>query len=247
MRMWVRIITGVTLVVALAACTGEGPEGRRTGDARAQAGGPLEGGGTIEVQVRYDGEPVVKTIRINKDVEQCGNERRIEKIVVGADQGLSEAVVSVADLGSGPAVKPAEKPVLDQAGCEFHPRVLAMMPGELDILNSDGILHNIHTFSSTNSPINKAQPKFKKVMTETFSEPEIIRVQCDVHGWMEGWIVVIAHSYFGVTGEGGVVRIEHVPAGKRKVEVWHPELGSRSKAVEVKRGGTAKVVFEFTA
>jgi plastocyanin len=198
--------------------------------------------GTIEARVTYAGAPVIETIKVNKDVEQCGTEVRIEKVVVDDGQALAYAVVSVPGLEGPPT---ARTPQLDQRGCEFRPHVVAMQPGEIEILNSDGILHNIHTYSEANPSINKAQPKFKKVMTETFSEPEIIKVTCDVHSWMSGWIAVLPHPYFGVTDTRGVTRIEGVPAGTHTVEVWHEHLGRRTQDVTVNPGKTAQVLFEF--
>jgi hypothetical protein len=204
-----------------------------------------QGGGTVEATVTFRGKPVIETVKVNKDVQQCGAEKKVEKIAVGANNGLLNAVVSLANGKGAPTAKAAKKPALDQKGCEFVPHVLPTLPGEVDILNSDGILHNIHTFSTANPTINKAQPKFKKVMTEKFEKPEIIRVQCDVHSWMQGWIAVMPHPHFGVTNETGTVRIENVPAGKQKIEVWHPVLGKQSKDVEVKAGQVAKVAFEL--
>ncbi|MGH7311533.1 MAG: carboxypeptidase regulatory-like domain-containing protein, partial [Candidatus Rokuibacteriota bacterium] len=203
---------------------------------------PAANTGAIEARVTYAGAPVVETITINKDVEQCGTEARIEKVAVGEGQGLVYAVVSVAGLEGAPT---ARTPQLDQRGCQFRPHVVAMQPGELEILNSDGVLHNIHTYSEANPPINKAQPKFKKVMTEAFTEPEIIKVTCDVHSWMQGWIAVLPHPYFGVTDQQGATRIDAVPAGNYTVEVWHEELGRRSADVTVKAGETAQIVVAF--
>jgi plastocyanin len=198
--------------------------------------------GTIEVRVTYAGAPVVETIPVNKDVEQCGTEARIEKVVVGDDHGLRWAVASVVGLEGPPT---ARTPQLDQRGCQFRPHVVAMQPGELEILNSDGVLHNIHTYSEANAAINKAQPKFKKVMTETFTKPEMIRVTCDVHSWMNGWIAVLPHPYFGVTDPRGITRVEGVPAGAHTVEVWHAQLGRRTADVTVKAGETAAIAVEF--
>jgi hypothetical protein len=53
------------------------------------------------------------------------------------------------------------------------------------------------------------------------------------------------NPYFGVTDTNGVTKIENVPPGKYKVEVWHETLGKQSKDVEVKAGQTAKVAFEM--
>jgi plastocyanin len=238
------------LIAGLVIIAGCGDADRPRGESgsvatEAPAGPPAQPGGVIEVEVTYGGAAMIETVTINKDVEQCGETKRIVRVAVGPDNGLRDAIVSVANVQAGAIAQPAAKPVLDQKACEFHPHVLGMTPGEVDILNSDGILHNIHTFSTANAPINKAQPRFKKVITETFAEPETIRVQCDVHSWMQGWIVVKPHPFFAVTGETGMARIEHVPSGRHTVEVWHPVLGKQSRDVEIKAGETARVAFEM--
>jgi len=206
--------------------------------------GAQGGGGTIAGEVKVTGAPPApKTVKVNKDNEVCGSEKKVADVEVGAGQGLVNAVVSVPGVKGA---KPAKKAVLDQKGCEFRPRVVMMAPGELEILNSDGVLHNIHTFSTANPPVNKAQPKFKKTMTEKFDKPEVIKVQCDAHSWMQGWIVV-AETPGAVTDDKGTFKIENVPAGKQKVEVFHPVLGKQTKEVEVKAGQETKVSFELAA
>ena len=201
-----------------------------------------QSGGTIEAAVTYGGAPVVEKLKVNKDVEQCGQDQAIEKIAVGANKGLASAVVSLAGAVSGGAPK---KVVLDQKGCRFQPGVVATTPGDVDIANSDGILHNVHTYSTANPSLNKAQPKFKKIMTEKFDKPEYIKVQCDVHSWMLGWIAVMPNAYHGITDTSGATKLDNVPAGKHTVEVWHPELGKQAKDVEVKAGQVTKVSFEM--
>ena len=200
-----------------------------------------QGGGTIEVEVKYNGPAQVETLKVNKDTEQCGKEAKIEKVVVGGNKGLANAVASVAGAKGQPTAK---KAVMDQKGCKFVPHVVAMTPGEIDILNSDGVLHNIHTYSTANPSINKAQPKFKKTMTEKFEKPEFIKMTCDVHSWMLGWVAVVP-GLAGVTDKDGVTKIENVPAGKQKIEVWHETLGKQEKEVEVKAGQVTKVSFEM--
>ena len=199
-----------------------------------------QGGGTIEASVTYAGAAVIEKLKINKDTEKCGSEAVIEKVVVGANKGLANAVVSVPGAKGAKAAKGA----VDQKGCKFVPHVVVMTPGEIEIKNSDGILHNIHTYSTANASINKAQPKFKKVMTEKFEKPEVIKITCDVHSWMVGWVAVVPGPA-GVTDAGGAVKIENVPAGKHTVEVWHETLGKQTKEVEVKAGQTVKVAFEM--
>ena len=200
-----------------------------------------QGGGTVEVEVKYNGAAAIETLKVNKDTEKCGTEAKIEKVVVGSGKGLANAVVSVPSAkGSG-----AKKAVVDQKGCAFHPHVAVMTPGELELKNSDDILHNIHTYSTANPTINKAQPKFKKTMMEKFEKPEVVKLTCDVHSWMLGWVAVVPTPYAGVTDQNGTVKIDNVPAGKQTVEIWHETLGKQTKEVEVKAGSTTKVSVEM--
>ena len=230
MRKIMAVTAGVALVVATMAAIG----GTRMATA--------QGGGTIEAEVKYNGAPVIEKLKVNKDTEKCGTEASIEKIVVGGNKGLANAVVSVPEAKGAPTAK---KISVDQHGCKFVPHVAASTPGDVDIKNSDDILHNIHTYSTANPSINKAQPKFKKVMTEKFDKPEIIKLTCDVHSWMLGWVAIMPNPFFGVTDGNGVTKIENVPPGKYKVEVWHETLGKATKDVEVKAGQTAKVSIEM--
>jgi len=206
--------------------------------------GPVDaqGGGTVEVAVTYNGAPVVEKLKINKDTQQCGTEAEVDRVMVGSNKGLANAVVSVPTAKGAPRMV---KATVDQHGCKFVPHVSAMMPGELELKNSDGILHNIHTYSTVNPSINKAQPKFKKVMTEKLEKPEFIKLTCDVHSWMLGWVAVLPTPFFGVTDANGTAKIENVPAGKQSIEVWHETLGKQTREVEVKAGQVAKVGIEM--
>ena len=199
------------------------------------------GGGTIEADVKYNGAPQVEKLKVNKDTEKCGTEAVIEKVVVGGNKGLANAVVSVP---GAKGVGKATKTTIDQHGCKFVPHVVAMNPGDLELKNSDDILHNIHTYSTANPSINKAQPKFKKVMTEKLEKPEYVKLTCDVHSWMLGWVAVTPGPA-AVTDANGVAKLENVPPGKQTVEVWHETLGKQTKDVEVKAGQTTKVSFEM--
>ena len=198
------------------------------------------GGGTIEADVKYNGAPQVEKLKVNKDTEKCGTEAVIEKVVVRGNKGLANAVVSVPGAKGVGKVKG----MVDQHGCKFVPHVSVMTPGELELKNSDDILHNIHTYSTANPSINKAQPKFKKVMTEKLEKPEYVKLTCDVHSWMLGWVAVTPGPA-AVTDANGVAKIENVPPGKQTVEVWHETLGKQTKDVEVKAGQTTKVSFEM--
>ncbi|MBI2882583.1 MAG: hypothetical protein HYY11_01535, partial [Candidatus Methylomirabilis oxyfera] len=190
--------------------------------ALAYEGVEVKDGGTITGTIKFAGTPPArKELQVTKDKEICGKKQHLSwDLVVGPNKGIENAVVTLLDVKKGEKWT-ITKATLDQNGCAYVPHV-GVVPagGELDILNSDGILHNIHTYSKLNSSINKAQPKFKKVLTEKFAKPEIVKVTCDAHSWMLGWLVVSDHPYVAVTNDKGEFTLSHVPPGNYKLEVW---------------------------
>lgn len=203
-------------------------------------------GGTITGKVVFSGSaPAAKKIKVTKDPEKCGSEVADEELVVASDRGIKNVVVSVAGVQGNPP-KLDKNATVDQKGCVFNPRVVIVPAGApLDILNSDGVLHNFHTYSSKNPVINKAQPGFKKKMTETFAQAEVIKVTCDAHPWMLGWVVVTNHPYVAATDASGTFKIAGVPPGNHTIEIWHETLGKTAQTVSVKAGEEAKLTIEI--
>ncbi len=211
-------------------------------------GGVVSNGGKIAGTVNFVGEaPPMAKIETTKDVEVCGKTEKFdEALVVGDENGLKNVVVSIVNIEKGKA-QAAEGGTLDQKECVYRPRVVLSPAGaELNILNNDGILHNIHTYSEANPPINKAQPKFRKEMTQKFDQAETVRVECDAHGWMKGWLVVTDHPYYVVTDASGAFELADVPAGSYTLRFWHETLGSMTQDVTVEAGGLASVAVSMT-
>jgi plastocyanin len=204
-------------------------------------------GGTISGTVKYDGKaPEAKKVEVTKDKDVCGLKQHfVEDLIVGKDGGIANAVVVV--KGAKGEAKPADVK-FDQKGCDYIPHVLAFPAGStVEIINSDGILHNIHTYSKVNPAFNMAQPKFKKVIKEKVDKPEVIKVTCDAHGWMKGWWVATDTPYYAVTDDQGNFTIKDVPPGNYTVEVWQETLGTEDQKADVKDGATATVNFSLKA
>jgi plastocyanin len=212
----------------------------------AYEGGAVKDGGTISGTVKFKGNaPAPKKLDVGKDKEVCDKAPKLDMSLVVKGGNLVNAVVSITDIKKGKKMD-TKKVVLDQKGCEYHPHVLAFAAGTpVEILNPDGILHNVHSYSKANSPFNLAQPKFKKAMNVKIEKPEAIEVKCDVHGWMHGWLVATPSPYFAVTDDSGSFKLTDVPAGTYTVEVWHETLGKTSQKVTVKGKEEAKVTFEM--
>ncbi len=199
--------------------------------------------GTINGRIGYDGSaPAPAKLEVNKDTAVCAKtEKTSEKLLVSGDGGLANAVVYLKTAPAGAKAEvPAQNPLIDQLGCRYEPHVLLVPAGTtIDIKNSDGILHNLHTYSSDNPAFNAAQPKFKKIIRKKLDKAEFIRLTCDVHGWMEAWIVVHNHPFFALTGADGSFELTGVPPGDYEVGIWHESLGEHSGKVSVQAGAPA--------
>jgi plastocyanin len=203
------------------------------------AGPAFADGGTISGTVKYGGTaPAPKKVEITKDKDVCGLKPHFEEdLEVDSSGGIANAVVVLKDAKGTP--KPGDVE-FDQKGCDYVPHVLAFPAGStVNIVNSDGILHNIHTYSTKNPSFNMAQPKFKKVIKQKVDQPEVIKVTCDAHGWMHGWWYVTDTPYYAVTDDKGNFTIKDVPPGNYTIEVWQEKLGTDDQKVDVKAGATA--------
>jgi len=233
-----RIVLSAFLAIALA--------GMPLSGLLAYEGGAVKDGGTISGVVKFKGAtPAPKKLEVTKDKEVCAKTGKTDPSLIVSGGNLVNAVVSITDIKGGKKMEP-QKVTMDQNGCEYKPHVLAMTAGStVEILNPDGILHNVHSYSKANSPFNMAQPKFKKTITVKIDKPEAINLKCDVHGWMSAWLFVASNPYFSVTDNSGGFKLTDVPAGTYNVEVWHETLGKVSQKVTVKAKEEAKVTFEM--
>jgi len=211
----------------------------------AYQGGDVKDGGSISGTVKFKGTaPAPKKLDVGKDKEVCAKTPKVDQSLVVNNGNLVNAVITITDIQKGKKIE-LKKVTLDQNGCEYKPHVLAFPAGStVEILNPDGILHNVHSYSKVNSPFNQAQPKFKKSLDVKIEKPEAIEVKCDVHGWMHGWLVSTETPYFAVTDNSGSFKLADVPAGSYTVEVWHEKLGKSTQKVTVKAKEDAKVNFE---
>jgi plastocyanin len=162
--------------------------------------------------------------------------------VIAADDG-SLANVFVELVGNIPDTPvPAEPVTIDQRGCVYRPRVIGIRLGQaLQIRNSDDGLHNVHGVSSDRDDFNVSQPI--SGMTNTFHphDPGILRLKCDVHTWMVGFVGVVNHPFFAVTGADGAFTLHDVPEGTYSVRTWHELFGAITTPVHVEGGHDADV------
>ncbi|MFQ5692572.1 MAG: hypothetical protein ACE5IM_05965 [Nitrospinota bacterium] len=216
----------------------------------------VSNGGAVAGRVTFKGKapPPVK-ILITKDRAACGKGQIVRREVDVKDGALRGVVVFLDKVKQGkPFAKETLNPVIDQRKCAYVPYLQVGAKGaNVTILNSDPVHHNIHTYeligTARRSMWNVSQPKFKKKVRKKLRvrRGNAIRIECDVHNWMLGWMFVAKNPYYAIVGEDGTFRIADVPPGRYTLKAWHPTLGTQKKTITVPAGGKAEAAFAFAA
>src|SRR3989454_4937039 len=155
----------------------------------------------------------------------------------------------------------AERPeaVVDNAHCRFVPRVQVVTRGQsVRVRSSDPVLHNTHPVLVAEPEVSIANfalavPGRPMDLTRRLAAAlpargeALVRLGCDVHPWMRGWLVVLDHPYAAVTGADGRFLIDGVPPGAYTVAVWHEVLGRAEQPVTVPPAGSATIDFTLAA
>ncbi len=140
---------------------------------------------------------------------------------------VSPAVVSLERLDGavemgGPEVA-AKVALVNQRGLQFDPRVQAVQVGQtVRFTNEDNETHNVHILTPGVS-FNQSMGRGRPVDYRT-EKPGLLRIVCDVHSHMRGYVVVSPTPYFAVCLTDGRFRLDGVPDGRYRVRAWH-EMG----------------------
>jgi len=130
-----------------------------------------------------------------------------------------------------------KKAVMDQRELKFVPYVLPVAVGTtVDFPNNDKSWHNAYSKSEAKQfDLGLYSPG--KTRSVTFDKAGVVRILCNVHPNMEAFIVVKDHPYFSAADSRGNYRLDGVPLGKYRVQVWHPQLGTTDTGVAIVRDG----------
>lgn len=223
---------------------------------KANAAGPANvSAGTVSLKgtVKFQGSvPASKPINMSADpscAKQHSSPAMSQEIVTDAKGDLQNVVVFVSEgLDNRTFDPPSQPAVIEQKGCMYAPHVLAVRANQqLEVVNSDPTLHNIHPLPENNREWNKAEGP-NTTSEETFSREEIaIPIKCNVHPWMRSYVAVFNHPYFAVTGKDGSFELSNLPPGIYTIKAWHEKLGTATQQVTIGANETKRVDFVFKA
>jgi len=210
---------------------------------------------SITGTITFDGKaPAIRPLAMDADPD-CAKKHSApvpnEMLAIGSGNTMGNIMVWVSKgLPAGKTWPVPKAPVvLDQNGCQYKPHVMGIMVGQAyRILNSDGILHNVHTLPKVNKAFNRAMPATVKEATTAFDKEEaIFHIKCDVHPWMSAWVAVFTHPFFSVTSTDGKYTISGLDPGTYEITAWHERLGTQTATVTVGSTGTKAQNFKFAA
>ena len=176
------------------------------------------------------------TITSEELVSQGGN---LQNVFVYIKEGLENYSFTA----------PAEPVTIENKTCMYVPHVSGAMVGQqIVFLNQDSTLHNIHAYPKVGKAFNLGLPLVGMKQTKKFDAPEVmVPLKCDVHPWMQGYIGVLPHPYFQVTGADGSFELKNLPAGTYTIEAWHEKLGAQTQTVTLGPQETKQLEFKFSA
>jgi plastocyanin len=144
----------------------------------------------------------------------------------------SNVVVWIEGVGRGNEAK-AE---MRSSSKRFEPHVIVVPTNTtVEFPNADPIYHNVFSVSAGNrfdlGLYRSGASKSKK-----FDQPGIVRVYCNIHPQMVGFVLVVDSGAWAITGPDGSFRIDNVPAGSHTLKAWHEDGSEISQPIVVKGG-----------
>ena len=201
--------------------------------------------GTIRGVVTIDAGDVPERIMVDVTADQatCGDQVEDRSTVVDASGGVANAVITLVDV---PWTEEPPMPVINNAQCYFEPRVqVAKTRSVVSIQSEDSALHSTHAYDDrARTMFNIAIPIPGMVIERPLRRPGVVRIECDSHGWMRGWVYV-TDDISTVSGPGGGFEIPHVPPGTYDLTIWHERYAGLSQTVTVSAGGTVQADFRL--
>lgn len=193
-------------------------------------------GGVLYGVIKFRGTPPKNEIH-KTEVNQnfCGDSVEEETFLVSHDNdGLRNVVVSIGGITRGKNQAPSLLRI-QNSRCRFVPHVQAGMAGDsFDITNRDPVVHNTHLKMEEVSILNIVLPPIGKEIKKILPQPGIIHLRCDVHTFMEGWLVIRDNPYFAVTDQEGKYRISDIPPGNYTITLWHEGLPVKTETVTIR-------------
>jgi hypothetical protein len=131
-----------------------------------------------------------------------------------------------------------------QSGMQFRPAVLPIRVGStVKFPNGDNFYHNVFSYSKPKRFDLGRYRKDDRPPSQVFDRPGLVKLYCEIHQHMRGFILVLDTPYFTRTETNGDYVLKDLPAGKYTLKAWVDEKHTYEKRVELERGQMLHVNF----
>ena len=198
--------------------------------------------GDVKGQIVIDAPtaPAAAELSVTKDQNVClakGPLLSEELVVNKANLGIKNVFVWLAPdepqkpLAIHPNLQKIQQKnvVVDQPCCVFVPHALCLRQGQdLIAKNPSTIAHNFHW---TGNPLkNAGGNQIVAAGSDLKIDPLVadkypVKLSCDIHPWMNGWVRVFDHPYFALTDADGKFEIKDAPTGPCHIMIWQESKG----------------------
>ncbi len=210
--------------------------------AAAQLAASAQGNGSVTGRVSAAGKTLAP-IRVTFDQKVCGNQLPDEAVVTDAQGHLANAVVILTGLKARGA---AADTLVTNEKCRFVPRVQMARPNaNIKTTSHDPMLHTTNAANEGGKTLfNVALPFPGITITKPIGAAGVVRLTCNTHPWMRGFVVV-TDEVAAVTGADGRFSLADVPPGTYQLRVWHEALKGAPRRITVVSGKAADVTLQM--
>jgi plastocyanin len=139
--------------------------------------------------------------------------------IVGRAAGTTLPTIVYAEPLGGNVRPQAARFTLRQVKKSFQPRVVAIPAGStIQFPNDDAVFHNVFSLNPP-EPFDLGLYREGASKSQTFKEPGVYRVYCNIHPQMAAVILVVATPYIVEADASGAYRLD-LPAGRYRVTAW---------------------------
>lgn len=138
--------------------------------------------------------------------------------------------------GRGPRARPVRvEMTLDERS--FSPRVIAVPVGSTVVFpNRDPFNHNVFSLSAPND-FDLGLYGRGRSGEQRLRHPGLVRVYCNIHPQMSGFVMVLDNAYFTQPEADGSYAIPGVAPGRYTLHVWFERAPEVDRPIEVPEGG----------
>jgi plastocyanin len=126
---------------------------------------------------------------------------------------------------------------MTQESKRFTPRVLVVpRQGTVEFPNNDPVYHNVFSVSGANR-FDLGLYRSGASKSHSFAETGLVRVYCNIHPQMVGFLMVVDSDFAAVTDRDGKFQFDGVPAGSWTLHAWYEEGTETSVPLVVPAAG----------